>query len=485
MRVSVRTLCLSALLTLSAPLLPAAFAQQPPAATIQAPNLQKKLQDALKDKGLEGAIAAVHVVDLESGQELFAHQADEPVNPASNMKLLTAAAALHVLGPDHTLQTKLIAKSVSDGVVHNLTLQGHGEPLLQYRHLVAWALTLKRQGITRVQGPIAIDDTAHQGDALPPGFEQKREDSSYRAPISAMTVNFNGVSLMISPGASQGQPAKIEVFPPNTYVQIKNETSTVAGDAVRVGVSLKADASHTTFVVKGKVGAAAAKDTWRMRIEDPTQFVGQTFTQALADVGVECSGCKIIKAAAPQSGVTLVSHQSEPLSYALLAMNKWSNNIIAELVLRNLGAADKGPGSSQAGLTKIDAVVKSMGVNTKGMKLHNGSGLYDGNLLTARQLTSLLLAMHKHPYSAEFKASLPIAGMDGTLQNRLNDPATRGNLRAKTGTLNEVTSLSGYMHNKKGRAVAFSIIFYKTKVRAWKLRDLQDKLALLIAQSEE
>jgi len=257
-----------------------------------------------------------------------------------------------------------------------------------------------------------------------------------------------------------------------------------------VGAILQPDAdtlyqeAEMIIKVKGKVGLTAPTDTWRKRIDDPTRFVGAVFAAALAEVGIAHDG-KAVKGAAPEGAVVLASHESEPLSYTVYAMNKWSNNFIAEMLLRELGAVNDKPGTSEAGLERVKQVVTGLGVSTKGLKLYNGSGLYDGNLMSARQITQLLVAMSKHRYGADFIASLPIAGEDGSLKNRFGAAATKGVLRAKTGTLNEVSALSGYTRTKGGRLVAFSIILYKTKPRAWTLRDVQDKMATAIAESQE
>lgn len=475
--------------TLALPLMtlaPKAYAQQAAPERVAAPKLGKTLDDLLKSKGLEGAIVGVHVVDVDKNQELYAHQADEPVNPASNMKLLTSAAALELLGPSKTWRTEVLASSREGTSVKGLILKGSGESLLQYRHFVSWAAALKRAGVERVEGPLIIDDSAHKGDVLPPGFEQKQEDASYRSAISAVSVNFNGVDVIIKPGAKPGDLAQLEVFPPNSYVKLINEAKTDSGKTVRVGVSAKpsADGAQMIIRVKGKVGITAKTDTWRKRIDDPTRFVGAVFAAALNEVGIKHDG-SAKKGAAPAGAEVLASHESEPLSYTVYAMNKWSNNFIAEMLLRELGAIDGQPGTSQAGLERIKQVTTKLGVSAKGLTLYNGSGLYDGNLISARQITQLLVAMSAHRYGADFIASLPIAGEDGSLKNRLGAAATKGVLRAKTGTLNEVSALSGYTRTKGGRMVAFSIILYKTKPRAWTLRDVQDKMATAIAESQE
>ena len=455
-----------------------------PAQATPTPKLAAALDAALRHKDLSGAQIGVHVIDLRDGRALYARQADQPLNPASNVKLLTAAAALYTLGPEMTWRTRLIAARQDGDRVEGLTLQGGGESMLTHRHMVEWATTLKRQGVGRVTGELVIDDTAHQGSPLPPGFEQKDEIAAFRAPIGAMSVNFNAVEVIIRPGDKPGDPARLMVWPPNAYVTLVNGATTVDGDQVRVGVTSSASATQQTLTVKGKVGVKAPRDVWRLRVEQPWRFAAEVMRAALHEVGIAHEG-GVRQGLAPKDGVTLLTHESEPLTYTLLAMNKSSNNFIAEQLLRALGAAQGGPGSSEAGKARVLEALKALGVQTQGLVLHNGSGLYVGNLVSPRQFTQLLAAMRAHAYGPEFLASLPLAGRDGTMRQRLKPLGPQGLVRAKTGTLNEVVSLAGYARTKAGREVAFCIIFDQTQVRAWKLRDVLDQLVERIASSDE
>ena len=197
-------------------------------------------------------------------------------------------------------------------------------------------------------------------------------------------------------------------------------------------------------------------------------------------VGIDFDG-QIRHGTAPTEGEKLLEHRSAPLMEAVWAMNKWSNNFIAEQLLRVLGDDGDEPSTWEAALQRAEETLEEFGFAPDSYRLNNGSGLYEGNELTARQIVELLRQMNTHRYGPEFASSLAIAGVDGTLAHRLDDELTQSNLRAKTGTLRDVTALSGYMETAGGRTVAFSILFNDPPRRAWHFRDRQDDIALVIA----
>lgn len=454
------------------------------------PKLQAQLDELAADPKLEGTRIGVHVVDLDSGEELYARDADGRYNPASNVKLLTSAAALDIWGPAHTFSTRLSAdKITAERIDGDLYVRGTGEGFLLYEDILDWAATLKRRGITEVAGDVVVSDGPFgEGDYLPPGFGQKNEDASYRAPVGAVSVNFNAVTVRISPG-TEGAPARLTLDPPNDHVELVNEVTTTAGKKRRLSVKSIStdDATGTRIEVKGSIGTGAKPWSSRKRIDNPPMFAGAVIKKALEDLGIEVKG-SVRKGDPPASAEAVLSHGSEPLVELLMAMNKWSNNFMAEQVLRALGTSEgagEKAGSWDGGKVVVLDFLARAGLRLKKAKLHNGSGLYAGNFFSPRNFTTLLAHMDKHKWSAEYKTTLAIAGTDGTLAGRFKDTHTRGNLRGKTGTLNEVSALSGYVTTKSGRRLAFSVLFNDPPVRAWKLRPEQDAIAAAIANCEE
>ena len=460
-----------------------------PAAADSVAKLKSSLDGLLQDKKLEGTRIGIHIVDVQSGQELYAHDADELYNPASNAKLITSAAALDVLGPQHTFTTRVFAEKVDgEKVPGAVYVTGDGEGFLLREDMLDWAAEIRARGITEISGDIIVDDGPFKGgDFLPPGFDQKDEDASYRAPVGAVSVNFNAVTVHVSPG-KVGEPARITLDPPNDHVVIDNQLTTVAGKARRFNAaSISTDEGKgTTIQVKGTVGADATAWSTRKRIDNPPLFAGSVFKASLEALGVKVKG-KVRRGAAPSGGVSLVTHASEPLVYLLMAMNKWSNNFMAEQVFRDLGttsAAGDARGTWDGGRKVLQDFLKKAAPPVQKSNILNGSGLYTGNRYSARQISSVLRYMHHHTWGPEYKSTLAISGVDGTLGRRLRGESTKGKIRAKTGTLNQVSALAGYMITASGREVAFVILFNDPPVRAWRLRPEQDAIATAIAEWE-
>lgn len=441
---------------------------------------------ALAAPALQGARVGVHVVDAVTGEELYAREADGQFNPASNQKLLTAACALDVLGPAHTFTTRVAASGASGDSAANLYVVGGAEGLLFERHLLEWAAEVRAQGITRITGDVVVVEEAFSGEDLPPGFDQKPEPGAYRAPVGALSVNLNAATVTVR-ATSPGEPAEVRLDPPNAYVRVVNEATTVPGKYPRLSVnSQTGEGGRTTITVKGKIGASAAPYSINRRIDDPARFAGEAFVTALESVGVKVGG-EVKRGAAPAQARTLITHTSEPLSYLTLTMNKFSSNFIAELLLRALGTTEEAgaqKGTWAGGVAVLRDCAARLGVpEPDALAIMNGSGLYTGNTVSPKQLTGLLRGMATHRWSHEFVASLPIGGVDGSLSRRFQGDAL-GKVRAKTGTLNEVTALSGYTRTRSGRRVAFSILLNDTPTRAWRLRPQQDAIAEAITLSE-
>ncbi len=445
------------------------------------PALAEAIEAVLDDDELRRTDVGIYVRDLDAGEVLYARDADRLMNPASNVKLVTAAIALENLGPNHTFTTELWTRANSDGSLDDLYVRGEGEAFLQYKDVLSWAGDLRRRGIDRIDGDVVIDDGAFDGAYLPPGFDMRDVGAAYRSPIGAVSVNFNAISVEVEPGDAIGSPAKITVSPPNNYVEVINRTETVYGQYPQVEVRARPGDDGMRLIVDGVVGNNANAMTRRKRIDDPPAFAGSVVAEAMRMVGIEFDG-DVTRGRIPDDGTKLVDHQSKPLMLSLRAMNKWSNNFIAEQLLRVVGVVDDEPSTWEAARLRASRTLVDYGLDEGTYNLHNGSGLYDGNELSPRQIVTLLDAMRDHPYGAEFASTLAIAGVDGTLRRRLDDGVTEANLRGKTGTLRNVTALSGYVQTVSGRNVGFSIMFNDPPRRAWNYRDDQDDIARAIAE---
>ncbi|MFP4597280.1 MAG: D-alanyl-D-alanine carboxypeptidase/D-alanyl-D-alanine-endopeptidase [Persicimonas sp.] len=444
----------------------------------EAAELDSAVRAILAGSDVTRGTVGIHVEDVDTGQVLVSRSADEPMNPASNVKLITSAAALDTFGPQHSFGTRLMAEGVDDAgtVEGSLYVEGGGEAFLLFEDFLDWAGQLRQKGVTAIEGDIVIDDTAFDGDYLPPGFEQKDEDASYRPPIGAVSVNFNAVSAVVEPGDKPGAAANCRLVPPNKHVEIVNKAKTAPGRRRHIQLRSEPTESGTRLVIEGRIGQQASAFRGRKRIDNPPEFAGAVLASALEMVGIEFDG-EVKVGSTPDDAEKLVSHSSQPLSYVVLAMNKWSNNFMAEQVLRNLGVGDDDEASTwDASREAAMEFLEKAGVDTEKLTIHNGSGLYDGNLVSPRQFVQLLRYMNDHPSAPEYLSSLAIAGTDGTLKRRLKDAPTAGNVRAKTGTLNEVSAVSGYARTESGRMVAFSVLVNDPPRRAWHYRPVQDRI---------
>lgn len=417
----------------------------------------------------------IHAVDVATGEILYSRNADLTMNPASNMKLITGAALLDVLGPNHRFHTHLRALQVEgDTIPGDLYIQGQGESSLVYDDILGWAGRLRQQGIRHIQGDLVIDDLFFAGGYIPPGYDQKNTDASYRPAIGAFSINFNAVTLHITP-ATNGEPVKVLLDPPNAHIEIINNAQTVTGRTSRVHVAARGDAERTTITISGRLGEAANPVAVRKRIDHPPLFAGSAFRNALEVVGITVDG-KVRTGQTPDNARTLFTHSSPPLSNLVATMNKSSNNFMAEQLLLLLGATTTTPSTWEASLEQASAFLQRAGFGPGSYNLLNGSGLYDGNKVSPRQFVQLLRFMRDHRYAPEFLASLSIAGVDGTLLRRLTDTPLAGNMRAKTGTLDHVTALSGYLQTRSGRLIAYSILFNDTQKLSGYYRPHQDAI---------
>ncbi len=458
---------------------PGAFAAEPDTS-----GLRASIQRVLSQKDVASSTVGIYAVDVDSGQMLYALNENTLFNPASNTKLVTAAAALDRWGPSHTIFTRISATKIKDGVVEGpLFLKGDGDPLILYDDVVRWALALQRQGIKSVSGGIVVDDATFSPGFIPPAFDQKNEDASYRAPIGAVSVNFNHVVVRVRPGEA-GKPPKVELYPPNDHIEVSNKATTKSGKTRRLRISSVStnDAAGTRIEIRGSIGTGIDVIESRKRIDNPSLFAGSIFKRALMDLGIEVSG-DVTRGIRPEGTVSLYLHESDPLIYHLMLMNKWSNNFMAEEIFRVLGHGENDePASTERAYERIGAFLEEAGLDGA-FKVFNGSGLYDGNQYSPRHLGQLLTYMARHRYAPDFAATMAIGGVDGTLRKRLS--STDGELRGKTGTLNEVTALAGYVTTASDRRVAYVVLFNDTPVRAWRLRGEQDEIARAIAEFDQ
>jgi D-alanyl-D-alanine carboxypeptidase/D-alanyl-D-alanine-endopeptidase (penicillin-binding protein 4) len=428
-----------------------------------ADGLRAALKTLIQRPPLDKARVGVDVHALPSGEVVFQHNPDELLNPASNVKLFTAAASLARLGPEYRFTTEVYADASSrpgDPTVGTLYLRGKGDPSLVSERLWLVAAELQHHGIRTVRNGIVADDTFFDAEREGPGWDQESSDRPYMAPTGALSLNFNSVAVYVTPGARPGQKARVELEPASAFFVLDNQVVTApTRGRQRIVISSIGAGDRQRIVVRGRVPAGRGGSTFYKKIDNPPLYTASTLKEFLALRGVSVRG-KVRTGAVPSDARLIASFESPQLGVIIRDLNKLSNNFIAEQLLKTLGAEMKGaPGTWSKGIAAAEEALAEMGIPRGSYVMKNGSGLNDTNRFSAAQLSRLLVEMSRRfPLAAEFTASLAVAGRDGTVRLRMDGTDAVGRLRAKTGTLENVSALSGYVETAGGEKYAFSIL---------------------------
>jgi D-alanyl-D-alanine carboxypeptidase/D-alanyl-D-alanine-endopeptidase (penicillin-binding protein 4) len=430
---------------------------RPARAAEPVPELQAALNAAARWATASRGRLGACFLDARTGAELACVSPDVAENPASNMKLVTAGAALRYLGPGAVFTTGLYGR-IQDGRVETLVLRGDGDPSLTSDGLAMFAAELRARGVKQV-GDILVDQSAFDERFVPPGFEQQPDEwAAFRAPVSAVAVDRNSVFVTIAPG-TPGTPARVGFEPPG-FVDVEGEIATVAkGKRAIPRVGPRARGQRLGVRLAGAVAEGSAPLRYRQRVDDPRVFAGYSLRAALAAAGVAVAGS--IRQGGAGEQRELCIQRSRPLSELLPELGKASDNFYAEMLLRAIGKKVRGrPATSAAGADAALAWLKEIGASDSGAQIGNGSGLVDATRLTPRSLARLLVAVAGNPAMAPtFQEHLAIGGVDGTLKSRFPSLARERVVVAKTGTLKDVVALSGYVLDADGKpSIAFSTI---------------------------
>lgn len=452
--------------------------------------LREQIDTILQDSSLYRSRTGIKVISLRTGEVFYEKDSYLLFHPASNMKLLTTATALTKLGPNFRFKTLLCAdtSSVVDSLLTgNLYLKGFGNPDLTTHDLWGMVQELKQLGIKSVAGDLICDESYLDDFYFGSGWMWDDASSKYFPPISALTVNRNCVTVKVKPGVAIGDTVGVLVEPPTSYVKIENAGVTVDSSDTTALEAFKVERKwrerENTVMIQGGLSPQSPAREVIVEIMEPALYAGTLFSELLATEKIEFKG-RILKDVIPDTNVVLVEQVSAPLATLLTKTNKLGyNNLYAELILKTLGAEQRGvPGTAAKGISVIHTFFNDIGVDTTFFELADGSGVSRYNVVSPQLIIELLQAVHEDfRIQAEFKASLPIAGVDGTLMNRMKGTGAEGKLRAKTGTLRGVSALSGYTTTADGELVAFSMIMEHFVVPTARIRAVQDRIGVLLS----
>jgi D-alanyl-D-alanine carboxypeptidase/D-alanyl-D-alanine-endopeptidase (penicillin-binding protein 4) len=419
------------------------------------------------------------LVDAESGETLYEQNADKYFVPASNMKLFTTALALAKLGPEYRFRTTLETRASisSEGVLNgDLALVGRGDPNLsnrkfpyelkeefdgpQEKALVELADALAVKGVKEISGDVIGDDSYFPRERYPNGWEIDDMVWEYGAAVSAIVVDDNTVALTLTPGEQAGAPVQAAVTPATPDFTVENEVITSAAD-VKSDLTLTREPGANLVVVKGTLPAKSTPRKLVLAIEEPAQHAAVLLKRMLEERGIRVSGiarAQHVRAESSGEAIVLAEHLSVPLGDAVKLINKISQNLHTEMLLRT-AARQSGPWASTEDMLKVPAdFYATAGILPGDVIQTDASGLSRHDLVTPRAIVTLLGFAQKQQWFGPYYASLPVAGQDGTLEDRMKNTPAAGRIHAKTGSVEHVRTLSGFAETPGGRRLIFSFL---------------------------
>jgi serine-type D-Ala-D-Ala carboxypeptidase/endopeptidase (penicillin-binding protein 4) len=449
------------------------------------PGLPEPIRAALARARLDPQQLALWVAPAEGGPPRLSHQPDRPVNPASLMKLITSTAALERLGPAYTWTTgvyldgKLGADGVLDG---SLIVQGRGDPKLVPEQLDRLLKQIRDRGVQRIRGDVVLDSSAFRVPPVDPGAFDGERFRPYNVRPDALMLNWKAITLMLRPEPEQRR-ARVWIEPPLAGVQVPASVPlTAVGGAGEPGCgdwreALKADLSDPTRIrLAGSFAARCGEKSWPIAYADPAGYNARAFEAAWKALGGQIDGRVRTSAtpAAPEGRAPWLEFSSPPLADVLRDMNKFSNNVIAHQLFLTLGMTLTTPdaGSWEAARQVVSEVMlQRAGCGDGQLVLRGGSGLSREERVTTRCLGQILQWGWASPWMPELLSSLPLSGVEATARRTGGGPLS-GRAHLKTGSLNEVSAIAGYLHGSSGRRWAIVAILNGAQVHGDEARNV-------------
>src|SRR6266567_9269358 len=474
-------------------------------------ELRSQIEQITRQPALEPGFFAVKIVSLDTGAIIYEQNANKFVRPASNMKLYTVAAALDRLTPDFHFITSVYAQDKPDksgAIKGDLIIYGRGDPSIAarfnngdyFKGINDLADRIVAAGVKRVKGDLVGDESYFNGAPVGSGWEWEDLTWSYGAELSALTINDNAIDLTVKPGMSVGFPVVITSGPPAaSFMTIANHATTSAGGS-RSDLHIYRGLGANTLEISGSLPLGDTGFIGGVAVPDPALAFVSMLRDALVKRGLKIDGR--VRTVNARSGGSIVPNspagpmlieiaglQSPPFSIIAAHTLKPSQNQYTELILRTLGKTQPAnPGDAtrarddeDSGLEIVLSFLRGAGVGESEIALNDGSGLSRNDLISANTTVQLLTFTTKHRYFSQFRDALPIAGVDGTLRTRMRGTPAEGNVRAKTGSLSSVASLSGYVTTAAGEHLVFSMMLNNYPDAAAVRRDSIDAIAILLA----
>ncbi|MFQ4137178.1 D-alanyl-D-alanine carboxypeptidase/D-alanyl-D-alanine-endopeptidase [Nodosilinea sp. PGN35] len=452
-------------------------------------QLTAQLDAAFSQAPLDTAYTGMVLQTQGTRRTLYNRHGDRLFTPASNIKLLTTAAAAHQLGGYYRLRTSIYGTPGPGGSTA-LRVVGRGDPSLTTAQLDDLAQQLTRSGVTQVSR-LVIDDSYFPGFATNPTWEWEDAQWAYAAPVNSLILNRNAIALQLSP-TQVGSPLSL-VWPqplPAGPLPLANNTATVAAGASVNPLALWRSGDSPTVRVTGQMAQGSSPQTYSLAVLNPAQQFAAAMEQALGQRSISVGQTVIVPTSTPIEGQELAAVESPEVRELMVLANRDSDNLYAEALFKTLGVTAGGniaegddvADASQAGGEAVKAALAEMGIGAAALRLADGSGLSRHNLVTPAALVDTLQVMINHPQGQAWRQSLAIAGQSGTLGNRLRGTALEGRLQGKSGALTGNVALSGYVQPPDYEPLVFSIVINHSNQHASVLRQRIDELLLRVAQ---
>ncbi len=405
---------------------------------------------------------SVLIRSVTAAETLFAHHPDQKRIPASNVKLITSAAAMVYLGPDYTFPTDVYAAGpIQEGVLKgDIYLKGYGDSSLVQERMRELANGVRLSGIRRISGDLVADDSFFDEERYGRGWNVGGSLRPYLAPHGALSVNFSVVTVYVEPGPEAGSPARVQLDPPSDTVRLEARVKTGPRQGrIQIHLGRRQKNGVDWITVDGSIPVDQERARYSAAVSDPARYAAGVFSAFLRQEGIRLEG-RIRRGVTPPEAELVARQLSPPLGEIIRGLNKFSNNFIAEQVLKTLGAEVHGlPGTAEKGLLVMRDFLVSLGVPASSFDLADGSGLSRLNQMTARGLVTLLENVYNDfRLRPEFTASLAVLGVDGTVRKRMPASHAARRVRVKTGMLGGVHTLSGFAAAENGEILAFSIL---------------------------
>ena len=441
------------------------------------PYLKQQIDTLLEHELLPFTNAGIKIISLRQGDTLYEHNAQLLLIPASNQKIFTAATALALLGKDREVTTS-VALDETRGTIY---LKGCGDSMLSAEDLVQLAASaarrLDRNKHYALSADLACFDDLYWGK----GWMWDDEPDTDEMYISPLSVDLNGVTVVVKPGTRKGQPAYVALLPATSLASTENHAVTGApGDAGSITVTRRPGDRDNLITVSGIIPAGTDPIEKRLSVWQPEMLALGVFRDALRAQGIRVTGAS--RATTPAESI-VIGRKTRRVGEMVKFTLKRSDNLASESLLKLLAYySTRQPGTAEAGSAEVRGYLETKLIQTRNLVIADGSGVSRYNLSNAETITHLLREIYRdqglYPI---FHDGLPVAGRDGTLATRMKGTAAEGNLRGKTGNMNGVSALSGYVSTAEGEPLAFSIIIQNFAGTGAQVRDLQDRIGALLS----